>query len=76
MSDAINNRQRGRVIRFLAEKHFGFLRPDDGSKICFFHISDFNSDGEPAAGDVVTYALGEDDHGRSKAIEVTLKVST
>jgi cold shock CspA family protein len=66
-------RHRGRVIRFFADKHFGFIKPSDGGgKPCFFHVSDFNSDVEPASGDVVTFSMGEDDRGRSKAIEVTL----
>jgi cold shock CspA family protein len=66
-------RQRGRVIRFLADKGFGFIKPsDDGGKHCFFHISDVTGDVEPASGDVVTFSMGEDDRGRSKAIEVTL----
>jgi cold shock CspA family protein len=66
-------RQRGRVIRFLADKGFGFIKPSDaGGKHCFFHISDVTGDVEPASGEVVTYALGEDRHGRAKAIEINL----
>jgi hypothetical protein len=40
---------------------------------CSSHISDVAGDVEPATGDVVTNVLGEDRHGRSKAIEVALE---
>jgi cold shock CspA family protein len=49
------------------------IRPDDGSKARFFHISDIAGDETPASGDVVTFTMGEDDRGRSKAKEVTLE---
>jgi cold shock CspA family protein len=62
------------LIRFFADKHFWFIKPSDGGgKPCFFHVSGFNSDVEPASGDVVTFSMGEDDRGRSKAKEVTLE---
>jgi cold shock CspA family protein len=65
-------RHRGRVIRFF-DKGYGFIQPEAGGAArVFFHISDVAGDVEPASGDVVTYALGSDRHGRSKAIEVTL----
>jgi cold shock CspA family protein len=66
----MTNRLRGRVIRFF-EKGYGFLQPDGGGAVrVFFHIDDVTGDVEPASGDVVTYELGEDRHGRSKAVEV------
>ena len=67
-------RRRGRVIRFF-DKGFGFIEPDRaGAARLFFHIDDVTGDVEPATGDAVTYSPGEDRHGRSKAIEITLEV--
>jgi cold shock protein len=70
MSD--EERHRGRIVRFMGRKHFGFIRPDSGGKHCFFHVSDLVSDAEPANGDVVTYELSTYCHGRTKAIEINL----
>jgi cold shock CspA family protein len=39
----------------------------------FFHIYDVTGDVEPVKGDVVTYTLGSDRHGRARAIEVALE---
>ena len=67
-------RQRGRVVRFF-DKGYGFTEPEGaGAARLFFHIDDVTGDVEPATGDAVTYSLGEDRHGRSKAIEITLEV--
>jgi cold shock CspA family protein len=68
-------RQRGRILRFFPEKHYGFIRPNDGGKQCFYHISDVLGDVGSTNGDVVTFTVGEDDRGRSKAKEVTLEAN-
>jgi cold shock CspA family protein len=37
----------------------------------FFHVSGLTGDFEPATGDAVTYAIGEDRNGRLKAVAIT-----
>jgi cold shock CspA family protein len=65
-------RHRGRVACFLVDRHFGFLVPDDRGSRLFFHISAVTGDVEPAFGDRVTFAAGEDDQGRPRAYEIEL----
>jgi cold shock CspA family protein len=70
MSDAINNRHHGRIVSFLAS--YGFIQPNACAKRVFFHVSDLTGDIHPVLGDAVTYAVGEDQQGRTKAIEINL----
>jgi CspA family cold shock protein len=35
---------RGRVVRWYADKNFGFVKPDDGSADVFLHASNLQAD--------------------------------
>ncbi len=59
----------GTVKWFNANKGFGFIQPEDGSKDVFLHISAVESAGlqSPADGQKVEYELESGKDGRSSA---------
>jgi len=64
--------ETGAVVTYFEEKGFGFLRPDNGGRDVFFHISRLNegqaSDLVPGAR--VVYELGMDRTGKMAASSV------
>jgi len=61
--------QRGSIVTYFEAKGFGFLRPDDGGRDIFFHVSRLNeglaTDLRP--GTRVLYELGMDRTGKMAA---------
>jgi len=72
-SDA-SGEQGGFVVTYFEAKGFGFLRPDDGGRDVFFHVSRL-SEGEPTElkpGARVLYELGMDRTGKMAARSLRL----
>jgi CspA family cold shock protein len=66
--------QIGSVVTYFEAKGFGFLRPDDGGRDVFFHVSRL-SDGDPTLlkpGARVMYELGMDRTGKLAASSVRI----
>lgn len=66
---AESREQSGSVVTYFEAKGFGFLRPDDGGRDVFFHISRL-IDGDATAlrpGTRVVYELGMDRTGKMAA---------
>jgi cold shock protein len=64
--------ETGAVVTYFEEKGFGFLRPDNGGRDVFFHISRLN-EGEASdlvPGARVVYELGMDRTGKMAASSV------
>ena len=64
--------ETGAVVTYFEEKGFGFLRPDNGGRDVFFHISRLN-EGEASdlvPGARVAYELGMDRTGKMAASSV------
>ena len=64
--------ETGAVVTYFEEKGFGFLRPDNGGRDVFFHISRLN-EGEASdlvPGARVIYELGMDRTGKMAASSV------
>jgi CspA family cold shock protein len=64
--------QTGSVMTYFEEKGFGFLRPDNGGKDIFFHISRLHQ-GQPTdlvPGAKVAYELGMDRNGKIAASSI------
>ncbi|MFZ2190314.1 MAG: cold shock domain-containing protein [Candidatus Magasanikiibacteriota bacterium] len=62
---------KGTIKTIVAEKHFGFITPEDGSKDVFFHetgLVDVQF-GDLKAGDVVSFDVENSDKG-PRAINV------
>jgi CspA family cold shock protein len=49
------------VSRFVQDKGFGFIKPDEGDKEVFFHQSAFT--GQPKEGQAVEFDLEQSDRG-------------
>ncbi|MGA2133412.1 MAG: cold shock domain-containing protein [Bryobacteraceae bacterium] len=72
-SDA-QREQGGAVVTYFEAKGFGFLRPDDGGRDVFFHVSRL-SEGDPTTlrpGTRVLYELGMDRTGKPAASSVRI----
>jgi CspA family cold shock protein len=66
--------QVGAVMTYFEEKGFGFLRPDNGGKDIFFHISRLHQGQatELAPGTRVAFDLGMDRNGKIAASSVRI----
>jgi CspA family cold shock protein len=64
----------GKVKWFNAQKGFGFIQPDDGSKDVFVHISAVERAGigSLAEGQQVTYDLERGQQGKVSAVNLRL----
>jgi CspA family cold shock protein len=73
-SDAPAGEQAGSVVTYFEAKGFGFLRPDDGGRDIFFHVSrlveGLATDLRP--GTRVLYELGMDRTGKMAASSVRI----
>jgi cold shock CspA family protein len=67
-------KQQGTVVRFIAERGFGFLRVDGATSDLFWHEQAVTSDEFPGPGDRVTFEL-QSDGRRSRAVNVRRIVS-
>lgn len=63
---------KGTIKTLIAEKHFGFITPDDGSKDVFFHESGLQGVqfSDLKAGDAVSFEVEQSDKG-PRAVSVT-----
>ncbi|MEK7159489.1 MAG: cold shock domain-containing protein [Patescibacteria group bacterium] len=63
---------KGTIKTLIAEKHFGFITPEDGSKDVFFHESGLQGVqfSELKAGDAVSFEMEQSDKG-PRAVGVT-----
>lgn len=64
---------KGKITSWNDEKGFGFIEPCTGGKRIFLHIKALSHRGpRPEIGQVVTYTLSTDKHGRPCADQATL----
>lgn len=65
---------KGVLKTWKEDRGFGFIRPDDGGKDIFIHISALKEGGRrPIMGDVIYYQIAKDNRGKYKAINAQIE---
>lgn len=65
---------KGVLKTWKADKGFGFIKPDDGSKDIFIHISSLKRAGRrPIRGDIIYYQIEQDRQGKLKAVNAAIE---
>lgn len=66
--------QKGKLARWIEEKGFGFIKPDDGGADVFIHISALRGmSRSPVVGDVIIYETSFDDKGKVRAVNAKIE---
>lgn len=64
---------KGVLKTWKEDRGFGFIKPDDGGKDIFIHISALKGmSRRPSAGDVIHYQVAKDSRGKYKAINAQI----
>lgn len=65
---------KGVLKTWKEDRGFGFIKPDDGGKDIFIHISALHSESRrPITGDVIHYQITKDNRGKYKAINAQIE---
>jgi cold shock CspA family protein len=66
--------EKGKLVRWIDEKGFGFIKPENGSNEIFIHISALRSmSRKPIVGDVIQYQIGFDSNGKTRAVDAKIE---
>jgi cold shock protein len=65
---------KGVLKTWKEDRGFGFIKPDDGGKDIFIHISALKGmSRRPTTGDVIYYQIAKDNRGKYKAINAQIE---
>ena len=68
------NMVKGVLKTWKEDRGFGFIKPDDGGKDIFIHISALKGvSRRPITGDVIHYQIAKDNRGKYKAINAYIE---
>ena len=66
--------EKGKLLRWIDEKGFGFIKPESGDADVFIHISALKSMSRPpVVGDIIYYETSLDDKGKLRAINAKIE---
>jgi cold shock CspA family protein len=61
---------QGKIVRWVEDRGFGFVRPDDGDSDVFVHFRDVDGP-RPSVGDRVAFDVEVDGMGKRRAVRAT-----
>ncbi len=65
---------KGVLKTWKEDRGFGFIKPDDGGKDIFMHISALKGvSRRPITGDVIYYQIAKDNRGKYKAVNAQIE---
>ena len=65
--------EKGTLARWFDDRGFGFIKPENGKRDIFIHISAFkNRSRHPVVGDVIYYQVSVDNDGKTRAINAKI----
>jgi cold shock CspA family protein len=65
---------KGVLKTWKEDRGFGFIKPDDGGKDIFIHISALKGvSRRPITGDVIYYQIAKDNRGKYKAVNALIE---
>ncbi|MDX8130377.1 excalibur calcium-binding domain-containing protein [Methylomonas sp. OY6] len=66
--------ERGKLVRWIDDKGFGFIKPESGGADIFIHISALKAMSRPPiVGDIIFYETSLDDKGKLRAINAKIE---
>jgi cold shock CspA family protein len=65
--------EKGKLVRWIDEKGFGFIKPENGGNDVFIHISSLKSSRKPIIGDTILYEINIDANGKLQAINAIIE---
>ena len=66
--------KKGKLIRWIDAKGFGFIKPKNGKGDIFIHITAFKGMGrKPVIGDIIHYEIGTDTNGKTRAVNAKIE---
>jgi cold shock CspA family protein len=66
--------EKGKLVRWIDDKGFGFIKPENGKADIFIHISALaRMNRKPIIGDVILYQIGFDTNGKPRAVNAKIE---
>jgi len=66
--------KKGKLIRWVDAKGFGFIKPENGKGDIFIHITALKGMGrKPVIGDIIHYEIGTDTNGKTRAVNAKIE---
>ena len=66
--------EKGKLARWFDDKGFGFIKPENGQRDIFIHISALkNMSRHPIVGDVIYYQVSVDTNGKNRAVNAKIE---
>jgi len=65
---------KGTLVRWFANKGFGFIKPEQGGADVFIHITALKGQGrKPVIGDIIHYEISSDSNGKTRAVNARIE---
>ena len=66
--------EKGKLVRWIDDKGFGFIKPENGKEDIFIHISALRGmSRKPVIGDVIHYQISFDAKGKARAVNAKIE---